>query len=278
MNIMTNVGSQTAQTNMLKISRNLNQSIARLSSGSRLTSAADDAAGVAISTDLRAQLRGYNQAIRNANDGVAILQTAEGSYNAQAETLTRMRELAVQSSNDSMTDAERAYIHEEFSSHMAEIDRVASVTEFNGLKLLTGSGADGSGNFEFQVGMRNSTDDRITINMVALSTGASGLNVSAASVSTQSAAQASIDQLDDALDGLAVQRSTLGATINQLNSSIDNLSNTVTNVTQGNAQIQDVNVASESASFAKSQVLQQAGVAMLAQANQAPSLALRLLG
>jgi len=274
--IMTNVGSQTAQTNMLKVSRNLNQSISRLSSGSRLTSAADDAAGVAVSTDLRAQLRGYNQAIRNANDGVAILQTAEGSYNAQTETLTRMRELAIQSGSDGLTDTERAYIDTEFQSHMSELGRVASVTEFNGQMLLDGTAGDGAGLMTFQVGTRNTANDRITVQLDAQDV--AGLGMTGAAVDTLANSQAAVDLIDTALDSLATDRASLGASINQMTSAIDNLSHTVTNITSANAQIQDVDVAAESSSFARSQVLQQAGVAMLAQANQAPGLALRLLG
>lgn len=276
LSIMTNVGSATAQKNMMGVSRNLNASISRLSSGNRMNSAADDAAGVAVSTGLRAQLGGYNQAMRNANDGVAILQTAEGSYNSQSETLTRMRELAIQSGSDGLTDTERAYLDTEFQSHMSELDRVASVTEFNGQKLLDGTAGDGAGLMTFQVGTRNTADDRITHTLGAQDV--AGLGMTGEAVDTLANSQGAVDAIDAALDGISTDRAELGATINQLNSSVDNLSNTVTNITAANGQIQDVDVAAESADFAKSQVLQQAGVAMLAQANQAPGLALRLLG
>jgi len=274
--IMTNMGSITAQKNVAESGRMLQSSIERLSSGLRLVSAADDAAGMAVSTGLRAQLRGYQQATRNANDGIAILQTAEGAYNTLAEMLTRMRELAVQSASDGLTDKERAYLETEFQDIITDIDRIASVTEYNGNNLLDGTAGNGSGAMVFQVGTRNTINDRITITLS--DQGSSSLGVKTTSVSSLAASQSAITVIDAGLDSLSTDRTELGTKLNKLDNAVANLSVTVENLSQANSQIRDVDMASESAEFAKAQVLQQAGVAMLATANQLPNLALRLLG
>jgi len=272
---MTNVGSITAQTNMGKTSRMMQSAIGKLSSGLRIQSAADDAAGIAVSENLRAQNRGYQQALRNANDGVNIMQTAESAYQSVSDILVRMRELAVQASSDGLTDNERGYLDTEFNDLVGEIDRIAAVTEYNGIKLLDGTAGTG-GTMTFQVGTRNSTDDRIqsTLN----SQDATALGVNGSGVDTLVNAQSTIDDIDTALNDLATDRAEIGATINQLSGAVDHLGTTIENISAANSQIRDVDVASESANFAKSQVLQQAAVAMLAQANAQPNLALRLLG
>lgn len=274
--ITTNMASITAQKNVADTGRMVQKSIARLSSGLRLTSAADDAAGMAVSTGLRAQLRGYQQATRNANDGIAILQTAEGAYNTIGEMLTRMRELAVQSASDGLTDKERQYLETEFSDIINDIDRISDVTEYNGNSLLNGTGGNGSGAMVFQVGTRNTANDRITITLA--DQGASALGVQATSVSSITSSQTAITTIDAGLDALSTDRTELGTKLNKLSNAVQNLGVTVENLSQANAQIRDVDMASESASFAKAQVLQQAGVAMLATSNQMPNLALRLLG
>jgi flagellin len=238
--ISTNMGSITAQKNISRNATDLHKSISRLSSGLRLNSSADDAAGMAVSTGLRAQLKGYSQAIRNANDGTAILQTAEGAYNTIADNLMRMRELAVQAASDGLTNKERAYIQTEFSDIQSDIDRVSNVTEYNGIKLLDGS-SGASGLMTFQVGTRNTAND-------------------------------------NAIDFLSTERTQIGSKLNKLSNAVTNLGNTFENLSQANSQIRDVDMAQESAAFASSQVLQQAGVSMLAQANQMPNLALRLIG
>jgi flagellin len=274
--IMTNMGSITAQKNVGATGRGIQKSIERLSSGLRLVSAADDAAGMAVSTGLRAQLRGYQQASRNANDGIAILQTAEGAYNTVSEMLTRMRELAVQSANDGLTNKERAYLDTEFSDIIADIDRISAVTEYNGQKLLDGTAGNGSGAMVFQVGTRNTTNDRIDITLT--SQGSSALGLSGTRVSSLGKSQSAIAIIDNSLDALATDRTEIGTKLNKLTNAVTNLGITVENLSQANSQIRDVDMASESAQFAKGQVLQQAGVAMLATANQLPNLALRLLG
>jgi len=277
--INTNLGSITAQKHVTSNSRNLQQSIQRLSSGLRLNSASDDAAGMAVATGLRAQVGGYQQASRNANDAIAILQTAEGAYNTIGDNLMRMRELAVQASSDGLTDTERQYIKTEFQDIQDDIDRISNVTEYNGTKLLDGT-AGSAGLMTFQVGTRNTANDRINVTLKDIDTGVSALNVAKATVGVSSLAQAqsAINSIDGAIDFLSTQRTELGSKLNKLDNAVTNLGTTVQNLSQATSQIRDVDIASESASFASAQVLQQAGVSMLAQANQLPNLALRLVG
>ena len=279
--VKSNIGSTIAQNNVSKTSRSLQQSITRLSSGLRLSSAADDAAGMAVSTGLRAQLGGFRQAVRNANDGIAILQTAEAAYNTIADNLMRMRDLAVQAANDGLTDKERAYIKTEFQDIQDDIDRISDVTEYNGINLLNGTAGTGpSGLMTFQVGTRDSADDRIKITLKDVDTSAGALNVAKGTtgVSTLAQAQSAITEIDNAIDFLSTERTQIGSKLNKLGNAVTNLGHTIENLSEANSQIRDVDMASESAAFASAQVLQQAGVAMLSQANSLPNLALRLLG
>jgi flagellin len=272
--IMTNSGSLTAQTNLMRTTKAMNKSIGRLSSGLRVTSSSDDAAGLAVSENMRAQLRGFQQANRNANDGIAIVQTAEAAYQSISDTLIRMRELAVEGANDSISDTERGYLDQEFQDLIGEIDRISNVTEFNGINLLDGSAGSG-GTLTFQVGTRNSTNDRITVDLNDEDATALGVNASA--VDVISTAQDAIDEIDTALESLNTDRASLGATINSLSLSVNNLAATIENYGNAVGNIRDTDIGAESAEFSKQQVLQQAGVAMLSQANALPNLALRLL-
>lgn len=272
--IITNIGAITAQKNLRGSLSTQRKAIQRLSSGLRLNSAADDAAGMAVATGLRAQLKGYNQASRNANDAIAILQTAEGAYQNLSDILTRMRELSVQAASDALTDKERAYLNTEFSALKDEIDRVAAVTEYNGQHLLDGT-AGSAGTMTFQIGTRNTANDRITILMP--SQDATSLSLAPVNVSTLGLAQSAITSLDTALDTLAVDRAQLGATLNKISNARTNLGITIENVSDSVSIIRDADIATESATFASSQVLQQSAISMLASANQIPSLALRLL-
>jgi flagellin len=272
--IVTNIGAITAQKNLRGSLTSQRKSIQRLSSGLRVNSAADDAAGMAVATGLRAQLKGYSQASRNANDAIAILQTAEGAYQNLSDILIRMRELSVQAANDSLTDKERAYLNTEFSALKDEIDRVSAVTEYNGQHLLDGT-AGSAGTMTFQIGTRNTTNDRITILMP--SQDATSLNLAAVNVSSLALAQSAITSIDASLDLLAVDRAQLGATLNKISNARTNLGITIENVNDAVSIIRDADIASESAAFASSQVLQQSAISMLASANQIPSLAMRLL-
>lgn len=274
--IKTNIASINAQRNMTATGRNLNTSIQRLSSGLKVNSAADDAAGMAVSVNLNAQIRGFDQAMENANDGIAILQTTEGSYNSISDILIRMRELAVQSANDSLTNKERAYLSTEFEDLTTELTRISDVAEYNGQKLLDGTAGDGSGNMVFQVGTRNTVNDQININLAAQSS--ASLAVDVLDVQTLATSQVAIDGIDAALDTLATDRATLGSTINQMTASVDNLAVTIENLSTANSQIRDADISRESANFTKNNVLMQSGVAMLSQANAIPQMALKLIG
>jgi len=274
--INTNMMSINAQRNLMGTGRNLNTSIERLSSGLKVNSAADDAAGMAVTVNLRAQIRGFQQAVENANDGIAILQTAEGSYNSISDLLIRMRELAVQSANDSLTNKERAYLNTEFEDLTTELTRISDVAEYNGVQLLNGTAGDGAGNMVFQVGTRNTLNDQIKVNLKDQD--ATQLGVDTLAIDNLTNAQASITGIDNALDTLATDRATLGSKINELTASVDNLALTVENLSAANSQIRDADISKESAEFSKNQVLMQSGVAMLSQANSVPQMALKLLG
>lgn len=275
--INTNVGSLTAQRNLQKTARGLHQSISRLSSGTRVNSAADNAAGMAVSENMRAQLKGFQQAMRNANDGVAVLQTAESGYQSLSDLLVRMRELAVQAANDSVSDTERGYLNTEFSDLIDEMDRIASVVEYNGIQLLDGTaGSAGNGLMVFQVGTRDSANDQIDITLNAQDSTILGVNDD--TISSQANAQSSITAIDSALELLSTDRARIGSTINTLNVAVDGLASSIENYGTAMSQIKDTDMADESSAFSKSNVLQQAGVAMLSQANQTPNLVMRLLG
>jgi len=274
--INTNIGSMNVQRNLIGTGRALNKSIERLSSGMKINSASDDAAGLAVSEGLRAQVRGFDQALENANDAMSILSTTEGAYNSISDILIRMRELAVQSANDSLTVTERAYLDTEFTQLIGEITRVSDVAEYNGIKLLDGTAGDGSGNMVFQVGTRNTLNDQIGITLSDQD--ATSLGVAALQVDSLVNAQGSITTIDTALSTLATDRATLGSTVNQLTAVVNNLALTIENLSAANSQIRDTDVAAESAEFTKNQVLMQAGTSMLSQANGIPQLALSLLG
>lgn len=274
--IQTNSASINAQRNMMTTGRDLNSSIQRLSSGLKVNSASDDAAGMAVTVNLRAQIRGFDQAIENANDGIAILQTAEGSYNSISDIMIRMRELAVQSSNDSLTNKERGYLNTEFEDLTQELTRISDVAEYNGQLLLDGTAGDGAGNMVFQVGTRNTANDQITIQLGNQDAATLGVDVLDLTDLTNS--QNAISVIDTALDTLATDRAILGSKINEMTAAVDNLATTVENLSTANSQIRDADISRESAAFTKNNVLMQSGVAMLSQANSIPQMALKLIG
>jgi flagellin len=274
--INTNIASLSVHRHLNKSGWTLNQSIMRLSSGLKINSAADDAAGLAVSQGLRAQIGGFKQAMENAGDAMSILATAEGAYNSISDVLIRMRELAVQSANDSLTGTERAYLDTEFGQLINEITRISDVSEFNGIKLLDGTAGDGLGNLVFQIGTRNSVNDQVNVTLGDQD--ATTLGVNGLQVDSLANAQGSITVIDDALSALATDRATIGATVNRLSSAVDYLGLTIENLSAANSQIRDTDVAAESARFAKTQVIMQAGIAMMAQANAMPQMMLRLLG
>jgi flagellin len=280
LSILTNTASLDAQRNLSKTGKALQSNFAKLSSGQRINSAGDDAAGLAISERMKSQIRSMSQAERNANDGQSLLQTAEGAMNENSGILTRMRELSMQSANGTLGDDERDALNTEFTQLRDEIDRISSVTEFNGTKLLDGSNTDG---FKFQVGIGNSDADTITAKMVSMTSdkyGADGLDLTALDIGKTGGAdgaRAALETLDKALAATSSSRATLGATQNRLTVTVSNLQSANVNLSAANSRIRDVDVAEESASMTRNNVLSQAGMAVLAQANQLPSAALSLL-
>ncbi len=273
MSIRTNVSSLNAQRNLFATQNSLDSSLSKLSSGYRITKAGDDAAGLGISVNLEAQIRSYNQAARNAQDGISVVQTGEGSMNEVTNLLTRMRELAMQSASDGIGDQERGYIQKETAALKNEIQRIASATEFNGQALLN----DATQTLTFQVGIRNVTDnDRISVSTVDVQL--SALGISALSLSSATDAQAALDTIDSALQTVSDARATFGAAGNRLTSVISQIQSAAENLSAANSRIRDVDVAEESSRMTRSQILMQAGVSVLAQANQAPQVALKLIG
>lgn len=274
LSVVTNVASLRAQRNLSRTTNALSQNINRLSSGLRINRAGDDAARSAISSQITAQERGLKQAERNANDGISMIQTTEGALSEMGNIVTRMRELAVQASNEGTMDStERGYLDQEFQLLESELNRIVSVTEYNGQKLIGGALSTG---ISYQVGMRNTSGDRISISVNDHDSTSLGLNDELLTSST--GAQAAITSLDSALQTINTTRGTLGATQNRLTMSISNLGVMHENLSAANSRLKDVDVAEESAAMARNQILAQAGTSILAQANQLPQGALSLIG
>ena len=275
--INTNLDSIIGVNNLTRTNTRLSGNFGRLSSGLRINRAADDAAGLAVSESLRAQIRGLNQATRNTNDGVSIIQTAEGALNQIQNNLARLRELAVQSASGTLGDADRAYLNTESVSLLAEIDRLANVTDFNGRTLLNGATAAGTGTvlIDVQVGIQNTTNDRITISVSSARSNALGVNT--VNLSSSTTAQNSLQSIDLALSRVSTIRADVGATQNRLSSALGNLQTAIENLSSAESQIRDVDFAQETASLSRNQILQQAGVSVLSQANSGNQAVLSLL-
>jgi flagellin len=264
MTINTNVNSLNAQRNLMSSQSSLATSMQRLSSGLRVNSAKDDAAGLAIADRMNAQIKGTNVAIRNANDGISLAQTAEGALATVTDALQRMRELGVQAQNGSNSSSDRANLDTEYQQLSGEITRIAAQTKFNGIAVV-GAGA---GAQVFQVGANNG--DTLTITTTAVTTVAGGLT-------TAAAASTAVAALDTALDTITSNRATYGAAISRFGFAISNLAITGENQSAARGRIMDADFASETANLSRSQILQQAGTAMVAQANQLPQQVLSLL-
>jgi flagellin len=273
--INTNVPSLLAQRALANTQRNLNNSLRKMATGQRITRAADDAAGLAISEKLKANIRSIRQAKRNAGDGISLIQTAEGGLNEVSNIIIRLRELAMQSANDTLGREEREFSNIEFQNLKEELQRISSVTEFNGIRLLDGSGD----RLEFQIGLYNDPmQDRISYNAGEMDSTVSALGLVSESVSTKEGSQLTLKRLDDALVRINGMRANLGALQNRLSSTINNLGNSDENLSAANSRIRDVDIAAESATMTKSNILMQSGVSVLSQANQTPQAALKLLG
>lgn len=269
--INTNTASLTAQRNLSNTTEQLQRSLSRLSSGLRITRASDDAAGLAISERFRAEVRSLQQAQRNALDGISLLQIAEGALNETSGNLIRLRELAIQSANGTLGAGERAVLNQEFGDLLTEITRVANVTEFNGALLLDGSAPT----ITFQIGANNTVNDQIAVSGVDAT--ATGLAVNALGVDTVANAQAAITGVDAAIDTVSALRGGFGTAQNRLESTIRSIAVSVENTAAAESRIRDVDVAVETANLTRNQVLQQAGITVLAQANASTQNALALL-
>jgi flagellin len=282
--INTNVASLRTQAALQSNTLMLQNAMQQLSTGKRINSAADDAAGLAISNRMTSEINGLNQAVRNANDGISMIQTAEGATNTVTSMLQRMRELAVQASNGTYSTNDLKSINTEYGQLYKEIQRVAKTTQWNNLNVLDGTYASGKANMSFFVSDHNvSGASTLAVNIgsfdFSASTGAiSGFGaLKGLTISTTSGATTLIGKIDTAISGVSTVRSTLGADMNRLQFTVDNLTNISTNLSASRSQIQDVDYAKASSTLAKSQVIQQAATAMLAQANQQPQLVLSLL-
>lgn len=276
--IVTNLPSLLAQRNLGSTQRDLQDSIGRLSSGLRINRAADDAAGLGISENLKADIRSMVQAKRNANDAISLTQVAEGAMNEMQGIATRMRELGMQSANGTLGVTERSYIQTEFNQLRNEINRISATTEFNGQMLLDGSASAG---LTMQIGIHNTGNDRLSMSVTRLTTstiGSTSMHLASASLSTATNAQIALDLFDKAIEQLSTSRSNLGALQNRIMITINNLDVAHENLSAANSRIRDVDVAEESGRLTKNQILSQAGVAILGQANQLPSAALSLIG
>ncbi len=273
--INTNVVSLSAQRSLGNTTSAQESSLAKLSSGSRITRSADDAAGLAISEKLKAQVRGVNQAERNANDGISMIQIAEGGLNEVSSILTRLRELSVQAASDTIGDSERKFTDLEYQNLKSEIERISQVTEFNGKKLLTGDGET----YDFQIGINNDDfQDRIKFDTQMLNSSIENLGVSEIGVGSKEGAQESLAILDDAIQKVSGQRAELGAKQNRLTSTIQNLQVSSENLSAANSRIRDTDYAMETAKNAKLNILNAAGTSVLSQANSQGNMALKLIG
>jgi flagellin len=272
--INTNIAAINAQRMLTGSTERMQKSLERLSSGYRINRSGDDAAGLAISDNLRAQIRGLRQAKRNASDGISLVQVTEGGLNEISNILVRLRELSVQASSDTIGDTERAFTNREFQSLKQEIDRIADTTVFNGIPLLNGE----SKTIDVQVGVHNSGNDRLSYDTQFANARLASLGLTEDEVASKVGAQESLARIDAGLKRVNEVRSTLGAMQNRLSSTINNLSIYDENLSAAQSRIRDVDVAEESSELVKQNILQQSGVSVLAQANSSQQHALKLLG
>ena len=289
-----NIASMNAQSSLYTSNYHMQKSIEKLSTGLRINRASDDAAGLSVSENLRAQVRGLQMADRNAQDGISAMQIAEGALNEVSAILQRMREISVESATETYTNTDRGYLNQEFAHLSEEITRITKTTEFNGIKLLDGSWKDR----DLQVGSNNSTDDRLTTSITSINAISLGIAIKTNAAETAGAADATtaansttgaqvaihnktfaqqaITELDEALDTVNQQRSKIGSYVNRLEHTVANLKNSALNMQAAESQIRDTDVGNEMANFTKLQILSQAGTSMLGQANQVPQQVMSL--
>ena len=283
MRINHNIPSMVTQSSLFKVNRDMSRSLERLSTGLRINRAADDAAGLGVSENLRTQVRGTAQAVKNAQDGIAAITIAEGAANEISDVLQRMRELAIQTANDTLTTVERAYANAEFQHLDDEIDRIARVTNYNGQELLSttttrfGFSGAANGGSVLWVDANNAVgSDSITVSIATLTS--VGLSINTLTLTAGSTSVTAISRLDSAIDSVNSMRSNMGAFVNRLEHAINNLLISNTNQQAAESLIRDVDFAQETTQFTRNQILTQSGTAMLAQANMMPQSVLQLLG
>ena len=267
-----NIASITAQRNLGISTSQLQGSVARLSSGLRITKASDDAAGLGVSETLRAQIRSINQAVRNSNDGISLLQIADGGAENIGNLLSRLRELATQSASGILGSNERSFLDQEFVALRSEIDRISAVTEFNGVKLLSGTDND---SLSLQIGFRSSANDTLTLSLNDLTT--ADLALSTVNVSTSANALSALSNIDSAISAVASARANVGSLQNRIDAAVLNLGVAHENITAAESRIRDADIAFETSQFVRNQILVAAGTSILAQANTLPQQALTLL-
>jgi flagellin len=272
--VATNVAAVSANRVLSKTNDAQNKSFQRLSSGARITQAGDDAAGLSITENLRAQIRSTSEAEKNANSGISLVQVAEGGLSEVGNILVRLRELSIQAASDTIGDKERGFINQEVQSLTAEVDRIANVTTFNGTQLLNGQGKS---SLELQVGIRSDITDRISFNVAENDVRADALGVGSLKTESLDDARSAIDVVDSALNRVSETRARMGAMQNKLQSTTNNLAITKENLVGARSRIADTDIAEETSHLVRENILQQAGIAVLSQANQNPMTALKLL-
>jgi flagellin len=272
--INTNTASLNAQRVLWNTKLSLDKSMEKLASGYRINRAGDDAAGLAISENLKAQVRGLKQAARNGNDGISLVQVAEGAMNELSQILVRLRELAVQAASDTIGPVERQFLNVEYDQLVSEIDRIADSTEFNGTQLLAGVGSI----MDFQVGIRNNPEiDRISFDSSKADANSAALGVNLTSVADKASAQNALTSIDQAIMSVSAMRADFGALQNRLSTTVSNIQNSVENMSAANSRIRDVDIAEETSEMTRANILLQAGTSVLAQANSSANVALGLL-
>jgi flagellin len=273
--INTNVKALVSTSALVKNGRTMANTMESLSTGSRINKASDDAAGLSIRENMTAQIKGLNAAVRNANDAISMLQTADGALNEVADMLQRMRELGTLAQNDTYSTAQRVAMNDEFTQLQSEIDRIADNTQWNNMNLLDGTGGNWGGGslFTFQVGANAGQ----TISVAIAGMGIASLGISAVSIGTVADARDAVTALDDAISVLNTRRSVIGSVINRLTHAVDNLTNVSQNATESRSRVTDTDYATATSELARTQIIQQAATAILAQANQQPQMVLSLL-
>ena len=274
--IATNVPSVAVQKELSKASQKTDESYAKLSSGKRITKSADDAAGLGIAKKMEAEVRGYRMAQRNANAGISMIQVAEGGLDESTNILTRMRELSIQSASDTVGGRERGYLNLEYEQLVQEVDRISKTTTFSGSPLLTGENENGT--MDFHVGAYAGENNRISFDATATNATAENLQIEGTNILEKGSASENLEKIDEAINTVAGFRANFGAIQSRLQSTITNLDTASVNTEAARSRIEDVDVAEESAKLASNNVMKQAGISSLAQANNIPNSALRLIG